>query len=315
MNKQLKAYCFLVMAMSIAGSAVVAGKLIISDVPIFLAAELGIFFSLPFLLFPALHQGKSMWPFDRKTHMILLAQAVFGVVLYRIFMFWGLKYTSAAAAGLVGSTAPVLIVILAVFVLCEKLSMPRIVGALCVSIGISVMNILPFLEDLTEAANAFMGNSLVMIAVFCEALFSVMSKSRCQPMPALLRTAIVSLYAFLCLLPLALYDACHYDFAQITTSSLLCLAYYGFFVSFLSYVFWFKGVASVPAGIAGLFTGFVPLSSVFFSWLILGEEITQAHWIGLFFVLIGIVYPCVPKHFLKYNPLKCIRKNISTRID
>ena len=310
MNKQFKAYCFLVMAMSIAGSAVVAGKLIISNIPIFLAAGLGILFSLPFLLFPALRHYKSMWPSDRKTHMVLLVQAVCGVVLYRIFMFWGLKYTSATAAGLVGSTAPVLIVFLAVFIICEKLSASRIIGALCVSIGIAVMNILPFLEDSTEAASALMGNSLVMFAVFCEALFSVMSKYRCQPMSALLRTAIVSLYSFICLFPLAIYDAFHYDFTQITIPSLLCLVYYGFFVSFLSYVCWFKGVANVPAGLAGLFTGFVPLSSVFFSWLILGEEISQAHWIGLAFVLVGIVYPCVPKHFFKYGPCKYKRKFI-----
>lgn len=292
MNRQMKAYCHLAMAMTIAGSAVVAGKIIVSDIPVFLAAELGIAFSLPFLLFPCLRRHKGAWPSNRKTHMILFIQGLCGVVLYRIFMFWGLKYTSATAAGLIGSTAPVLIALLAFLLLREKLPGYRLIGAACVSIGIIAMNIMPFFENAAEAGSTLFGNCLVLAAILCESLFSVMSKPLCQPMSALLRTTLVSLYSFACLLPLALYDAVDYDFARISTSSLLCVGYYGFFVSFLSYVLWFKGIANVPAGIAGAFTGFVPLSSVFFSWLVLHEHISLTHWLGLIFVLAGISFSC-----------------------
>ena len=288
----MKAYCYLAMAMTIAGSAVVAGKIIVSDIPIFLGAELGIAFSLPFLLFPALRRHKNAWPSNRKTHMILFAQGLCGVVLYRIFMFWGLKHTSATAAGLIGSTAPVLIAFFAVLLLREKMPGSRLAGAACVSIGITAMNIMPFLENSVEAGSTLLGNCLVLAAILCESLFSVMSKSLCQPMSALLRTTIVTLYAFACLLPLALYDAVGYDFTRMNIPSIVCLAYYGFFVSFLSYVFWFKGVAEVPAGVAGSFTGFVPLSSIVFSWLVLHEHIELIHWIGLLFVLTGIFFSC-----------------------
>ncbi|OXS28533.1 MAG: hypothetical protein BCS36_10270 [Desulfovibrio sp. MES5] len=311
MNRQMKAYCYLAMAMAIAGSAVVAGKIIVSDIPIFLGAELGIAFSLPFLLFPALRRHKTTWPSDRKTHIILFAQGLCGVVLYRVFMFWGLKHTSATAAGLIGSTAPVLIAFLAVLLLREKLPGSRLAGAACVSIGITAMNIMPFLENSAEAGATLLGNCLVLAAILCESLFSVMSKSLCQPISALVRTTLVSLYAFACLLPLALYDAVGYDFARMNTPAVVCLAYYGFFVSFLSYVFWFKGVAEVPAGVAGSFTGFVPLSSVFFSWLVLHEHIDFVHWIGLLFVLTGIFFSCASDTLLgeRISPIKTITKN------
>ena len=126
-----------------------------------------------------------------------------------------------------------------------------------------------------------------------------MSKPQCRPMSAMFRTSVVSVYAFLCLLPFALYEARQYDFGAITLPSLLCIGYYGIFVSFLSYVFWFKGITAVPAGIAACFTAFVPLSSVFLSWLILHESIPMLHWVGLLFVLAGIGISCGHGNFLR----------------
>ena len=105
----------------------------------------------------------------------------------------------------------------------------------------------------------------------------------------------MSSYAFICLLPCALYEARGYDFAAMRLSTVLCIGYYGIFVSFLSYVFWFKGIAVVPAGVAAAFTGFVPLSGVLLSGMFLREEISGAHWLGLLFVLLGVGLACLPE--------------------
>lgn len=115
-----------------------------------------------------------------------------------------------------------------------------------------------------------------------------------RELTALRRTALISLYAFLCLLPCAVYEAGEYDFAAMPFSTALCIGYYGIFVSFLSYVFWFKGIAVVPAGIAASFTGLVPLTGVLLSWAVLYESISGAYWFGLLFVLLGIGLACLP---------------------
>lgn len=292
LKAQMRSYVFLALAMSIAGSAVVVGKLMVSDLPVFLAAELGIAASLLFLLPVVLVLRKKQARLDRRTHCILLAQAIFGVVLYRIFTFWGLRYTTATASGLISSAAPALVALMAFLLLREKMNASRIAGVVSVSAGILAVNLLPFLNDAAQAADALKGNFLVLLAVFCESIFSVMSKSQCRPMTAMYRTALVSLYASACLLPFALHDAVSYDFSAISRQSILCIAYYGFFVSFLSYVFWFKGIAEIPAGVAASFIGFVPLSSLLLSWLILHETITGIHLAGLVCVLAGIYLSC-----------------------
>lgn len=292
MTSQIKAYFLLAVAMSIAGSSVVAGKLMILNMPVFLAAELGIIASLLFLVPIAFVQRKKQTRLDRQTHLILLMQALFGVVLYRVFIFWGLQSTTATASGLISSAAPALIAFMAFLLLREKMPGNRIAGAISVSVGILAVNILPFLNDSMQAADALRGNFLVLLGVLSESLFSIMSKFQCRPMTAMFRTAMVAVYAAISLLPFALYDALSYDFSTMNISSLLCVGYYGFFVSFLSYFFWFKGIVDVPAGVAATFTGFVPLTSLALSWLILNEQVTLFHLVGLMCVLIGIYLSC-----------------------
>ena len=294
MNRQVRAYIFLALAMSIAGSAVVVGKYMVSAMPVFLAAELGILTSLMFLLPPVLLGRQKRERLDRKTHLILLLQALCGVVLYRICIFQGLRYTSASAGGLISSAAPVFIVLMAFFLLREKMTGKRAAGAGCVCVGILAVNLYPFLTDSFQAVSAFKGNCLVLAAVVCEAAFSVMSKVGCKPMSALFRTTMVTLYACVCLLPFSLHEALGYDFGSMDATTFFSIGYYGFFVSFLSYVLWFKGIECVPAGIAASFTGFVPLSCIFLSWAILNEQMNSSHYAGLLFLLTGIGLACLP---------------------
>jgi drug/metabolite transporter (DMT)-like permease len=56
----------------------------------------------------------------------------------------------------------------------------------------------------------------------------------------------------------------------------------------LAYILWFSGVGKVPASTAAVFTGVMPISTVALSALILGEQITGAHLVGLACVLGGI---------------------------
>ena len=294
-NVQTRAYGFLALAMIIAGSAVVAGKCMVAAMPVFLAAELGISVSLLILLPLSFLRRHGQPKLDGKTHVALFLQALCGIVLYRAFIFWGLRHTSAAAGGLISSAAPALIALLAFLLLRERMSGKRVASVLSVSIGILAVNLHPFLSGAVQASGAIKGNCLILMAVLCEACFSVMSRAGCGRVSALRGTALMSSYAFICLLPCALYEARGYDFAAMRLSTVLCIGYYGIFVSFLSSVFWFKGIAVVPAGVAAAFTGFVPLSGVLLSGMFLREEISGAHWLGLLFVLLGVGLACLPE--------------------
>ena len=302
-SRQWLAWVCLALAMSIAGSAVVAGKLLVDSLPVFLAAELGLGAGLLIML-PLLWLRKEKGVLDRRTHVTLALQALCGIALYRVFTFEGLRFTSAASAGLMSSAAPAVIGLLAWAMLHERPPLSRICGIACVSLGLVAINISPFLAEQGGMGHAvaaqgndlvwrnLLGNGLVLAAVLGEAAFSVLSKAQCCPLSPLRRTSIVSLYAFVMLLPVALFDAQHYEFSALTGVAMGCIAYYGAAVSYLSYVLWFKGIALVPASAAAAFTGLVPLSGVALSWLVLGEHILWTHLAGLACVTVGIWLSC-----------------------
>lgn len=286
-------YLYLAGAMFIAGSAVVASKILAGSMPSFLATELGILVGLLFLIPLLFLVKKETFQTDLKTNAILLIQALFGVFLYRIFTFVGLQYTTAANSGLITSCSPVIVALLAFLFLREKLTITRMIGILVVVIGMLAINIYPFLNSNMGSLNAVKGNLFILLAVLCEALFSILSKVSCKPMSALYRTTIITFYAFILLLPFSVYDGLQYDWSGIELSSVICVLYYGFFVSFLSYVFWFKGIEKVPASNAAVFTSVVPVSSIVLSAVVLKETVMAVHMVGLGCVIGGILISCL----------------------
>ena len=300
------AWICLTLAMSIAGSAVVAGKLLVGSMPVFLAAGLGLGAGLLVML-PQLWLRREKGALDGRTHATLALQALCGIALYRICTFEGLRFTSAASAGLMSSAAPAVIGLLAWGMLRERPPLRRIAGIACVSLGLLAINLTPFLAaqgaagaDAAQASGGeawrtLLGNGLVLAAVLCEAAFSVLSKARCCPMSPLRRTTIVSFYAFIMLLPMTLFEARNFDFTSLSASAIWGLAYYGAAVSYLSYVLWFRGIAQVQASAAAAFTGLVPLSGVALSWLVLGEQILWTHLAGLACVTAGIWLSCAAR--------------------
>jgi len=302
MNKQLKAYIYLALAMGIAGSAVVANKMMVGTIPIFLVTELGIVIGLIILIFITFIIKKEHYVLDRRSYGILFLQAIFGIFLYRIFTLAGLTYTTAANSGLITSVSPGIVVILAYIILKEKISHRGIVGLCLVMTGLFFINLYTYLQR-GSGGNSILGNSLIMVAVICEALFSVLSKLKCTKMSALYRTTIIVSFSAICLLPFAIKDAIGYDFGSLPIKTAGCIIYYGICVSFLSYVFWFKGIALVKANEAAPFTSIVPVSSIILAALVLKEKITLIHIAGMIFIISGIIISS------KQEQLKDLSKN------
>lgn len=288
MKEKIKAYIDLTLAMCIAGSAVTVSKIMVDTIPTFLATEIGIMIGLLILLPVTFIVKKEFFKINLKTTILLLAQAICGILLYRIFTFWGLNFTSAANSGLISSSAPAIIVILAYVILKEKVKLKSLMGLLMVLIGLFSINLFTYFSEGT-VQNSIYGNLLTLAAVICEAFFSVLSKIKCSPMSALFRTSIIVSFAFLCLLPFAAYDAYNFDFETIPIKTVICLVYYGTCVSFLSYVLWFKGIDKVKASEAAVFTSIVPISSILLTVLLLKEKISFIHIIGMVFIIIGIL--------------------------
>lgn len=292
MRIKLKAYFELTFAMFIAGSSVVVSKLLVQSLPVFLASECSLLIALIILIPLNFIIRKNIHKIDIKTMGILFLQSITGVFLFRVLLFFGLKLTSAVESGLITSASPAMVGILAFFLLKEKLYLNRIIGIICVVAGILIVNIYTSSNLQSGNINSIKGNTLILIAIICEALFSVLSKINSCPISPIYRTTIITIFSALCFIPFSIYDILHFDFAHLNYTAYLSIFYYGTFVSVVSYILWFKGISKVPANNAAVFTGIMPVSSILLSSFILKEKILLPHIISLIFIILGIYFSC-----------------------
>jgi drug/metabolite transporter (DMT)-like permease len=282
------AYLQLALAMMITGSHVVVGKLVIRSFPIFFASgtTLGLA-SLIFVLLLLLKEGR----FPRigwRELGLLAAQAFTGLFLFRIATLKGLEYTGGIEAGIILSTTPAVIALISFTILREKARWNKIAAVLLAFVGILIINLSGAAGAREPGARPALGSLLLFAAVIGEACFTVLRKMLSGRISVLANSAVVSSLGFLMLLPFTLSQIRGVSYSQLDALNWIELLYYGTVVPLFAFLLWFSGVSKAQVNIAGVFTGFVPISALILSVLILGEQALWSHFAGLGLVLVGV---------------------------
>ena len=290
MKNRLKAYAFLFMAMFLAGSSVVVGKLVINTFPVFLSQGITLFIALAAIVPLAwIFEGNFFKVrINKKDLFFLWLQSLTGMFLFRLFLLYGLKFTTASQSGIITSTGPAVLAILSLIMLKEKISLYKWAGIILCVAGIIFINSITPSGDSSDLSLVLLGNALVLLAVIGESLFTVFRKKISFSDKPITSTMIIIAFAFVMFLPLSVYEAAQFNFYVLTFADFVPLIIYGLFCTVLAYICWFSGVSKVRLSVAAGFTGIMPVSSVLLSVVILGETITWQHIVGIMFVLAGI---------------------------
>lgn len=282
-------HLFLTLAMILVGSSVVAGKVLINYFPIHLGSLLR-FALATLLIVPVwlLREGRPARLAPR-TWLILAGQALCGSVLFTILLLHGLRWTSPGAAGIITSTTPACMSLLAWVLLGDRPNRRTLVGITLSVVGVAVLQLG---EPGPAASQSWFGTLLVAGAVIVESLFLLVRKTVREPLSALAVSSLVTLLATLFFLPLGLPEAMDFDFAALPWQAWASVLYYAAAVTVLAYLCWFAGVTRVPAGVAGVFTSVLPVSALLLSALILGQPVRPAHIVGCALTLTSIALIC-----------------------
>ncbi len=213
----------------------------------------------------------------------LCLQAALGIVLFRVLLFYGVPLTSAASAGILTSAVPAVTAVLAWAVLRERLTAAATVGVLLTTLGVLVLTVPG--AAVTRGSRPVVGGLLVLGAVIGEASWNVLSRRTVAALSPLTATTLVTTFACALFIPSGLAEALSFDFAGLTLGAWVALLYYAFGATVLAYLCWFAGVRFVPASTAAVYTGWLPVSAVALSALLLHEAITVWHALGLACVL------------------------------
>ncbi|MFZ5816153.1 MAG: DMT family transporter [Bacillota bacterium] len=294
MKGHLPAYLALAAGMALAGSTVVVGKMVTSQMPVFLGSSIRYGVAAVILLPLAVRlEGAQLGlpPGRRDRRRVLGAlflQSLFGNFLFSICLLYGLRFASAADGAVVTSLTPAVIGLLSVLFLRERLGWVKGGGLVLATVGVISLQLSSGAAGPAgPAATApkLLGLAFLLGAVLSEAAFTVVGKalsSRISPLPM---SALSIGMGTLTLLPFALVEQAAFDWSTVPPATWFALLYYGLFGTVASYLLWYWGVARVEAGVAGVFTAVLPVAALALSAAVLGESLTAAHLLGVLLVL------------------------------
>lgn len=282
-------------AFVLAGSSVVAAGYVVNDLGPFTITFISLFFgAVTTLIFYGKRTLKTIPGLSPHQWKIIFLQALFGVFLFRVFLTFGLRYTSAAEAGVITGSTPAITALLTYLVLRESLSRRNLLGILGAVLGILVLQGFPFNLDAFSLPH-FFGNLLVVGSAACEAAFTIMARSlhvRRQavfPLHAAAQAGIVSMLALLlCLIPMLLewpWDA----IANLRPNAWLALVWYGSVVTLAAFILMFTGTKYVDGYTIAAYSGIIPVSALILSILVLHDTVYVYHGLGCVLIVGSIL--------------------------
>ena len=280
--------------MILVGSSIVVSKPITQNLPVFTANAL-IALVASLVLVPLMWSKRSdLNGLTRRTWFTLIMQAVLGVFLFRVFLFYGLRFTGAAEGGIITSSAPAFIAILSWLFLKERLGLRLGVAVVLTVLGVGILTVTDVPQS-GVASNILLGNLLILGAVVCEALFTVLAKAASSDVPAQLTATTATVISFILFLLASVVESQYVGLPAVSPSLWLLIFYYALFPTALGYFLWFWGVGRVSGGTAAVFTGVLPVTAVILSYMFLGEAFRWAHLVGGLAVLLAIGLAAYPQ--------------------
>ncbi|MUM77177.1 EamA family transporter [Pseudodesulfovibrio sp. F-1] len=277
--------------MILVGSSVVAGKIMVEELPVQFASALRFALALVILL-PLLRMREGGLPrLSRRSWLILAVQGLCGSFLFTVCLLHGLALTAPSSAGVITATTPACMGLIAWLGMGERPTRRAGLGILLSVAGLLAVNAA---SDPGTGSMPFVGNMLVLGAVCFESFFLLLRKGVTEPLTPLAAATAVSLFGLVWFLPGAAWDLIFTipasgGFGAVSVVGWVSVAYYGVFVTVLAYLFWFAGVTRVSAATAGVFTSVMPVSALILSAAILGESVGLSRIVGCACVLAGLV--------------------------
>lgn len=287
--------------MSLVGSYVALSKPLVAVFPVFLLAWLR--FGIG---------GVAMWrwlrkpvdepPISTRTRLLLFLESFLGNFLFSVCMLFGVRLTTAVAAGVVMSSIPAVVAILSWLLLRERIGRRTLAAIACAATGIGLFSLQkPDGPASGISTDSFWGlplpvwgNVLVFAAVVCEASYVVIGKRLTDGLGPKRISALINLWGFVLVTPLGAWAAWSFDFTAVPAGLWILLLFYGMAASVWTVWLWMTGLKTVPAARAGVFTVMLPVSAAAVGVLFMGERLSGMQLLAFAIALLGLVLATLP---------------------
>ncbi|MCW2473089.1 MULTISPECIES: DMT family transporter [unclassified Symbiopectobacterium] len=237
-------------------------------------------------------QVRQHWSTMRTSLGILFFLSVCGQVLFPLTLYIGLQYTTSLNAAIYMSATPAVVLLLNRLVFNDPISRNNMLGVILSTGGVLYLVVKGQIPT-SETFNALnQGDLWTMGSALSWAFYCTFLRKKDKSIPGNAFVAVSALLGAILLIPLVfvyVVDLPSLDVAPYFQWDFLTgLAYLVIFPSWLSYVFWNRGISDIGATRGEIYTHLIPLSGGVFSLVFLNTTLEPFHLVSALLIVFGI---------------------------
>jgi len=220
----------------------------------------------------------------KESWSTLTCMGISGGILFNVFTYSALQYTSPTNGTLVFSLTPAITMIFSFLLWKEKVSIIQVAGLSISFLGVATLltggNILQIFHMEYNK-----GDLLMIGADVCWMIYAFLCK-KSDSVPPITAVALSSLIAVFIMIPFLIMQPL--DFHQVTAAGIYGVLYIGVFASVCAFILWNLSVRTVGASTANLTINLIPVYTAAIT-LLMGEKISAIQLWGGAMVIIGLL--------------------------
>ena len=226
------------------------------------------------------------WPVIKGRLAWVFVMGGFGMSLFNALFYIAAHSTTAVNLGIIQSTMPGFILIGSFFLFGTRVNIIQIIGLMLTLVGVGTIVTQGSFEKLI-LLTFNMGDLLMLLACLFYSGYTIGLKNRPE-VSGMVMMGFFSIAAFMITIPLVIIEELTWGTVMPGWEGWLIIIYIAIMPSFLSQVFFMRGVDLVGPGSAGLYTNLVPVFSAIMAIALLGEIFSGYHLMAMIFVFSGI---------------------------
>lgn len=223
---------------------------------------------------------------EKKDWLVLVLGGLFGVALNQMLFFLGLNLTFPIHASLIMMSTPLLITIIALFVLKERLKTEKAIGLL-MGIGGAFL-LMSAGKEITITGNSAMGDLFVFLNAVSYAIYLVMIKPLMQRYRPIIVIRWVFFFGFLFVLPFGYPQFAAIDWSFFQTSDYVAVAFIVICVTFFTYLWNIYALRHLSPSTAGAYIYLQPIFAAIISMVVIGEQLTWIKLLATILIFTGV---------------------------
>ncbi len=221
---------------------------------------------------------------EKKDIFTVAVCGLTGIMLYAVLQNIAMQWTSASSATLIIASYPIITLLMESLIYKKKLSVVKIIAVLIAIVGVVI---LAYVKAETRIEGELLGILLLVLAGVVWAVYNFMTKKVVNRYPPITLLFYSTLFGTIFMLPLALLERAQWQ--QPTAVSFLCMMFLGVFCSVIAFLLYNHGLKTMAPSTITSMLNLVPIFGVFFSWLLLGEQVTLRKFVGGAIVIFGVM--------------------------